>query len=523
MGDYLDVLEEIDAMPVPEQQKPDEDRRSQADRLVEYAKARVVLFHDCNRDCYALDQDTQETRRLDSRAFKDWLAAGFYQEEQKSVKSQSLTEALGTLAALARFEGEERTVNLRVAKQGGRYYLDLCEPGKSRAIEWSSTGWRVVENHGVLFVRGEAMQPLPVPAANGSLDPLWRICNIPAADRPLVIAWLIDALRPDTPFPGLELIGEQGSGKSTASESLRRLIDPNGCNLRGAPKATEDVFVCAGVNHLVAYENLSHLTGPMQDAMCVLSTGGGFAKRKLYSDADESVISVQRPWLVNGISALVTAQDLLDRTVCIECPVIKSRTASADQWADFERDLPAILSGLFDLASAALALLPTISIDAADRPRMIEYCALGMALTRISHQDERLFLDLFKGNRRESISRTIDSSPVCTAIIEALEHRKEINAPVKEIMRILEQYRPERCDSWPKSAKGLGDALRRSAPALRQLDIECDSMGKIGGAVHWCIKVKLPDQSPASPKSWHEEVKQQDIGHSGLQSAKYTL
>lgn len=62
------------------------------------------------------------------------------------------------------------------------------------------------------------------------------------------------------------------------------------------------MFVAAGKNHVVAYENISHLTAPMQNALAILSTGGGFAKRQLFTDADEHVINVRRPWLVNGIS-----------------------------------------------------------------------------------------------------------------------------------------------------------------------------------------------------------------------------
>jgi hypothetical protein len=233
--------------------------------------------------------------------------------------------------------------------------VDLCEPGKNRAVEWSAEGWRVVENHDILFVRSEFMRPLPVPVANGSLDPLWENCNIHATDRLLVLAWIIDALRIDTPFPGLEVTGVSGSGKSTVCESLRRIIDPSSLNLRGAPKSTEDIFVYAGMNHLVTYENLSYLSGPMQDVMCVLSTGGGFGKRKLFTDFDESVLIVQRPWLVNGINPTVTAPDLLNRAVCIECPVIQSRIATNEQRAKFERDLPVILGGLFDVASASTA------------------------------------------------------------------------------------------------------------------------------------------------------------------------
>jgi hypothetical protein len=335
------------------------------------------------------------------------------------------------------------------------------------------------------------MQPLPVPQEGRGLEALWQICNVPQSHRLLFITWLIDAWRLDTPFPGLELLGEQGSAKSTTAEAARRLVDPNSCNLRAAPKAVEDIFVAAGVNHVVAYENLSQLSNAMQDALCVLSTGGGYARRKLYSDADEHVINVRRPWMVNGISACVTQQDLLDRTITVECPVIQSRQQSANLWQQFELAQPGLFASLLTVACQALRILPTISLSEEDRPRMLEFCLLGMAISHVLTNEPRKFLSEFQDARRESISRTIDNSPVCTAIIEFMQHRQNYTASVKDLLSELERFRSMGCDSWPRSAKGLGDALRRAAPALRVLGIDCRCLGKTGGVIKWSIIKKI--------------------------------
>ena len=494
MADYIDsVLAEIDAIP---EQANAEDKTSQTDKLVSFAQAYNELFHDNNNDCYATNKDSGETAKLESRSFKDWLSAAFYKAHEKAVKSQSMSEALSTLQALARYDGEEKKVSLRVAEHDGKYYFDLCQSGNNKAVELQPGSWRIVNPDHVLFVRGEAMQELPDPVRGGDFKALWNICNISAKDQPLVLAWLIDSLRPNTPYPLLEILGEQGSGKSTTSQALRRVIDPNACDLRGAPKTTEDVFINAGVNHVVAYENLSHIPSPMQDGMCLLATGGGYAKRKLYTDADESVIQVKRPCLVNGISTLVTNQDLLDRTVCIECEVIKDRAQSADQWRNFAIELPFILGALFDLAAQALQVLPRMKLEAHERPRMLEYCYLGMAITDVMNNDPRLFLEAFKANRRDSIGRTIESSPVCMAIIQIMKTRKELSGSASDILKTLEAFRPpESRDTWPRTGKGMGDALRRSAPALRQLDIECYSLGKIGSYPKWVIQQKLSNPS----------------------------
>lgn len=502
------TVEELQKLKTTGPEKADTDsdseeaeKRSQTDRLVEYAREQFELIHDNNGDVYACDHRTGEVRRLSGRQFKDRLVAGFFDKFKMATREASLREALGTLQAIGRFTGEPQQVSIRVAAHGGKYYVDLCESGNSRAIELGAGYWKIVAEPPVKFVRGDAMQPLPTPIQGGSITPLWKIANIPDKMRLLVVTWLIDALRPNTPYPGLELIGEQGSGKSTAAEALRRVIDPSSCNLRGAPKTVEDIFVAAGQNHVVAYENVSHLVGPMQDALAILSTGGGYSTRKHYTNGEEHIISVRRPWLINGISIAVTQQDLVDRVISIECPVIETRQSSSKQWAQFERDLPGIFGGLLDTAAKAMAILPTMTLAPADRPRLVEFVMLGQAVAKSAGYND--FLQRFNELRAETVARTLDSSPVATAVLEFVEASPSgITASVKDIMSRLEHHKPIGAEFWPRSPKGLGDALRRAAPALRQMGIECRSAGKVHGVICWAIRKKTTDtKSSKSPKS----------------------
>ncbi|MEE2000024.1 hypothetical protein QWY20_01050 [Alkalimonas sp. MEB108] len=473
-----------------------EETKSLLDQILQDALAQFELFHDQNKECYAKSLSTGLVWRLNSRAFRDEISTTFYEQHAKALRAQTLADTIAQLSALARCKNIMREVHQRVAKHDGKYYLDLCEANTTRAICWHAGGWAIVSHPPVEFVRSDAMQPLPIPTSDASLDALWKLCNIPLSKQIFVIAWIIDAWRPDTVYPGLELIGEQGSGKSTTAEIIRMLVDPNACNLRSAPKSKEDVFVTAGVNHVVAYENLSHLSGEMQDNLCVLSTGGGHAKRKLYSDADEHVINVKRPWILNGISACVTQQDLVDRVISIECPVIKSRIAEREQKLLLTQQLPKILAALLDIACKAEAHIAKVLIPAEKRPRLLEFCQLGMAITKHMHKDEQKFLTLFSQDRQELISRAIETSPVCAALIELMVHETMIEAPLSIILSRLK--RPEYCDSWPRSPKGLGDLLRRNAPALRQCGIQCKSLGKIGSHVHWRISKMREDASLAS-------------------------
>ncbi len=511
-AEALASLHSDDAATSPAGDEDDDEGRkpSQTDVLVKFVKERFDLLHDRNGDTYARDRHTGEVRRMGARQFRDRVTAGFYEQTELAVRDQAWREALGTLHALARFEGDPQDVHIRIAGRAGRYWLDLCQPGSSRAVEIDAAGWRIVERAPVLFVRGEAMQPLPTPTQGGNIEPLWSIVNVPEQQRLLVLAWLVDCLRPDTTYPGLELVGEQGSGKSTTAEALRRLIDPNGCNLRGAPKTVEDIFVAAGQNHLVAYENVSHLAGPMQDALAILSTGGGFAKRQLFTDAEEHVISVRRPWMVNGISISVTQQDLVDRVISVECPVIVTRQSSSQQWGAFERALPGVLGAMFDLTVGALRELPNVGLPREDRPRLVEYVLLGMALAKAAGSNPSDFLAQFKATRAETVARTLDASPVAAAVLEFIDvNPSGIEASVKDILTRLETYKPAGAEAWPRTPKGLGDALRRASPALRQMGVDCKSLGNIGGKVKWIIKRKQPTPSHAS----HEVMTPVDSEH----------
>jgi hypothetical protein len=478
-------------------------KQSQASVIVKFVQEYTELFHDKNKIVYAKDRITNEVRRLDGRPFHDWLVSSFYEITDKSPRDQSVREALSTLAGLGRYKGDCYNVHVRSAIYEEYYFLDLAEPGKSRAIRIGAGSWEIVNDPPVMFIRSESMCPLPEPKGGGKIDALWRIANIPENTQLLVLAWLCECLRPGTPFPVLELLGEQGSAKSTTQGALRQLIDPNTCNLRSMPKSVEDIFIGAGVSWLTSYENISHLSSPMQDALCVLATGGGFAKRKLYSDADESVINVHRPIVLNGISAAITAQDLIDRTLSIETPIITERFETTDLWKGFSASHEFFLGALLDIFAAALAILPKMKLAPQNRPRLIEFALLGMAVAEAMGKDSMEFMSQFQASRQESISRTIDASPVATAVVEWCQSNPfGSRCTAKEFMSKMDKYKPQHNEAWPRTPKGFADALRRAAPALRQIGIECRSLPKTGGEIRWIIESRENDSvvSPASPE-----------------------
>lgn len=477
-------------------EKSGDERQAQSDKIVAFVQTFNELFHDNNHVAYARHIHTGEVRPLASKAFRHWLTAAFYEQNKQAVRDQPLREARVTLEGIAM--QDLRSVYVRVASLNGQHWIDLAEPGQSCAIGIMPGKWAIYDSP-VMFSRSESAQSLPRPLSGGSIEPLWQIANIPPGQRILVITWLVECLRTDTPFPILEMFGEQGCAKSTTQAALRRLIDPNAADLRAAPKSAEDLYVTGGTNHVLSIENVSHLPAPIQDALCVIATGGGFAKRKLYSDSDEVVITLKRPTILNGIVAAITQQDAVSRAISIELPVITEARPKDKLEADYERNQANVFGGLLDIAAKAFEYLPAMTLPPEQRPRLVEFAYLGMAVAKAMNHSPETFMEQFNAARQDGLERTLDASPVASAIRDWAEtNPNQIDEhSTKHWLSALEDFKPRNCDSWPRSPKGLGDAMRRAAPALRQIGIECKCLGKVGSTVKWCIgqrKSSLPSR-----------------------------
>lgn len=519
------LLEDIDKATRPASEG--EDEPTTADELVALVRERAELWHAEDGTCYAtLNESPRKTLRLDTKAFIEWLGYAYYkstttdQHPGRAAGDVAIRTARMVLTGIATNEGQERAAYLRTARHGDAYYLDLGSDDWS-AVEITASGWRIIDAPPVRFWRSSTTRPLPTPVSGGDLATLWDFANIPEAARPLVEAELLESWRPETPFPLLELVGQHGSAKSSTQSRVRCCVDPNAINLRAAPKSVEDLYVSAGVNWCCSLNNLSHLSANLQDALCNLATGGGFAGRTLYTNADETVIEAKRPVMLNGIVPLVTAQDLTDRVVHIELPRIETYRSETELDTDFEQAWPGIVGALLDRFSATLAVLPSIKLPRP--PRMADFAKLGEAMLQAQGHPPGAFVALYEANRRDSVARILEASPVAMAIRALADAQHNGTALIfegtmKQLLDRLSNYR-EHQEAWPKSPRGLGDALRRQRPALAQIGIEIDigrgregvnvQMRRSGERCERCerhLEVFLPGEGDAKPDFADTEV-----------------
>ncbi len=482
-------------------------------KIVELVKEKAQLFHDPDDIPYATIQhdNHKETWPINSLQFRKWLGRSFYLKHNTVLSKNSLSDAINTLSGIAEYDGKKIDVYFRTAAISRNYFLDPCDdnwqvikivPGYYEIIEQSEE---------IKFRRTSAMRALPQPekcSYKELPDLLRKHLNLEKHDIRLVLAFMVETLRPNTAYPILEISGSPGSGKSSTQERLRSCIDPNKVNLRAEPKTVEDIFVGASNNHIVSYNNLSRINKAQSDAFCSLSTGGGYAGRTLYTNLDETICDIQRPVILNGISSLAKMPDLIDRLIRITLSPISSAKVKTDSELreSFERDWPKIMGSLLDAFSRVLEKLTEVKLS--KLPRMADFAKLCEALT-IIYRWERSLLDIYLENRNKSFENALESSPAVTAVIKYIKENEMFDGTLKRLYENLARYKEE-ADSWPRSPRGLSQLLRQHSPALKSLGISIvhDRQRQKDG-YHVRIKSLEKRRSPStqsSPSDEHGEL-----------------
>ena len=477
---------------------------SQADTLIELALD-AELFHTSDGTAYAdlKINGHRETWPIRGAGFKDWLIRKYYGETGRAPNSEAFQSARGAIQAMARFDGPEMQVHLRVGGHNGKLYLDLADDAW-RAVEIDTAGWRIVDHSPVRFRRAAGMKALPVPISGGTVEMLRSFLNVSDDnDFVLVIAWLLAVLRDKGPYPVVVLAGEQGSAKSTFADILRALLDPNAAALRALPREDRDLFIAATNGYMLTFDNVSRLPAWISDTLCRLATGGGFAVRQLYTDQDEVLFDATRPVLLNGIEDIVSRPDLADRAIFLTLEPIpeESRQPEKELWSAFEKARPLILGALLDAVSHGLRRLPDTRL--AKLPRMADF-ALWATACEEALWDAGTFRQAYAGNREDAVDSVIESDTVGSALRSLMASRTEWTGTATSLLEALAEEVTEtvrRAKTWPATARALSGRVRRVATFLRNVGIDV-SFDREGRARTRTIRIScIPETATVQPSS----------------------
>ncbi|MGL3211651.1 toprim domain-containing protein [Bradyrhizobium sp. BR 1433] len=503
-----EVKRQIDDAREPEdEEKKSGDKAKDTQALTLMNLPSMALFRADDHAGYAdfIVKGHRETHRIKSTNFKRWLMHQYWLNTGQTASSEAVRQAIEMIEAKALFDADVpvREVFVRVGSHQGGVYIDLCDD-EWRAIEVTQIGWRVVSDPPVRFRRARGMQSLPEPQRGGSVEELRSFVNVRSEgeeptisdkDFVLVVAWLLAAYR-DGPFPILKVWGEPGAAKSTMTEVLRGLVDPQRATRRRFPKEDRDLFIAANNAWVLSYDNVSAIPEWLSNSLCTIATGGGFAARALYTDEDEQLFVAKRPVIINAVENFVTKHDLANRMILLELPFIPAseRQREKEFKEKFEAKRPRILGALLDVVAQGLKSFPSVPEE--DWPRMADF-AHWITACEPALWEPGTFRKAYDINRKKATQSAIDDDLVATALRGFVSQNKsEWSGTQAKLLECLTKFVGEeqaKGKDWPQNPRALTSRLEKARGALRLIGITIRSGRRTNRGRLVTIKPNLDD------------------------------
>jgi hypothetical protein len=492
--------------------------------MIELANKLAEFFHTTDGEAFASIKidDHNENLKVRDQSFSQWLRRLYYQQTKKSAGKEAIKSAIDTLEAQGLFDGEEIPLELRYAKHEDNIYIDLGNKDWNQ-VKITKNGWDIIgsKDSPVKFFRTKGMIDMPEPHRNGSIETLKNLLNIECDDDwVLIVSWLLGAMNPSGPYPVLLLQGEQGTAKSTTAKLLRNLVDPSTVPLQSMSRSERDLAITASNSWILNFDNLSNLRASISNALCRISTGGGFRTRKLYTDDEEKMFTARRPMIMNGISDLTSRHDLADRSLIIQLPVIKERHTEGELMDCWDICKPVIFGALCNGLSVALANEQNTKI--ADLPRMADWAKWVTAAESAFSWKEGTFLNAFQKNREQLIDISLEGEPVAIAALR-LAHKNEggeFNATPTEVLKVLTESNPDLVSdtSWPRTPNSMSRRLFRAAPFLRAKGVEVERSHSGGRGIGIWLNNQEIDGDDIEIEDFQSEAVYQEHGMESIAS-----
>ncbi len=494
-GDIYDWLnsghsvDELDSLPM-ESDSTDKGTKTikvetEAETILRLVKEnRTFLFHDTMNNLYAslVRGDHNEVWSIESKDFAIWLNKLYYCHKGKPARKDSINQALSVLSAQALFDNDEAIpLSNRVAKHKDAFWYSLSNT-KWQAVKITGDGWSVENNPPILFTQYRHQIPQVEPTANGDVSKIFKYINI-KENKTLFLCWLISCFVPDIPHAMPIFHGEKGAAKSTTCTLLKRLIDPSALETLTIPHDSKSMAINLKQHWFLPFDNVSVIGVETSDTLCRAITGGGIQQRKLYSDADDYIFTFKRCLALNGINNVATRPDLLDRAILVELRRIpeEDRQELAEIQRNFEKDLPSILGGIFDILSKAIKMYPSVKLS--NLPRMADFArwcyVIGQALGGLGNK----FILEYRINYDCQNIEILNSDIVAVLMVAFMKEKSKWEGTMSELLNEISLLAPSKGIStktkgFPAYPNVLSRKLNGIKSNLKSVGISYETIAK---------------------------------------------
>ncbi|WP_432354603.1 hypothetical protein [Sporosarcina sp. A2] len=464
----------------PSSFKEETKKESQADILISVSD-KAEFFQNDLGEAYAavILNGHKEVLKVKSRKFKMWLTKQYYDTTKRAPSSDAMNQALGVMEMKAAFDGDEHSLQLRVAEKDSDFYYDLANADWS-VVKVEPEGCQVLKDSPILFTRNKNTKAQVLPDFDGDLKLLLNHVRIKSEDdQILYLTYLVTCLIPSIPHAVLVFSGEKGASKSTSMRLTRQIVDPAAQDLLTMPNSMQDLALSLANNYMPSFDNLDGLSAEKSDLLCIASTGGRFSKRTLFTDDDETLLDLRRCVGLTGINVVVTRADLIDRSIIIELDRIpeEERKEEREVWEAFEKDRASIVGGALKALSKAMATFPDVKLD--KLPRMADFTRWGYAIAEALGYEGEQFLQAYLQNRNQSNEEAISSHPVAATVVALMKYNEYWSGSVANLLGELERVAYQEkvntnVKTFPKAAHILSRRLKEVKSNLEDVGITFD-------------------------------------------------
>lgn len=475
---------------------------TQAESIIRLVEEKdTILFHDTAKDPYAaiMIDGHREVWAIDNGDFNTWLNSLYYSAEKKPAKKDSLSQAKEVLKAKAVFENTKAIpLDTRVAQSDNAFWYNLSNDDWN-AVKITNDGWEIIDNPPILFKRFRHQKSQLPPSKDGDIRRILKYINL-QDNHTMFLCWLVCCFVPNIPHAMPIFFGEKGAAKTTACTLLKKLIDPSALETLTIQKNPRSLAVNLQQHWFLPFDNVSRIDEETSDTLCRAITGGGIQQRKLFTDADDYIFTFQKCLAINGINNVVNRPDLLDRAILIELCRIKEsdRRELTELMADFEKDLPCILGGIFDMLSKAMKIYPTVTLD--KLPRMADFArwgyAVGEALGRLGIE----FLEQYNANQGKRNIEILNTDIVATLVVAFMKDKAEWSGLISELYNKLSAMAPQyginsKGKEFPAMPNVLSRRLNGLKSNLQEAGISFKTSSKMNGREIILTNEKTPQLS----------------------------
>ena len=312
-------------------------------------------IYDCKKETSFIEDNANAGSLKFFRGFGDTDTSGYireliYSEFETFPSDAFLKRIIQVLAYETKKNGIQQYVNYRVANTDEAIYINLGNG--TVVVRINAKSVLPVTKLPVKFAIYPNLGQMALPdIENGKYALLRKYILVSNSELKLILVFILNCFFTNTHYVILILMGSSGSAKSFITKVLKAIIDPSPITLRNQIRKAESLVIAAGHCHLIDLNNCSKLSDEIQDIICTILTGGVATTREQYTNKGQSAIHTHNPIIINGIGAIITRDDALERALCIHLNNVSDSNISPISEKQLEKEFIADLPKIIGVSS----------------------------------------------------------------------------------------------------------------------------------------------------------------------------